>query len=68
MPELRFAVAAQVRHDPHPALGHMRDDLSPAAAALGEAVQERDRRTVAGDKVAQPGIPSVENHSSMVWM
>ena len=68
MTKLGFAVTAQVRHDPRPAQRHVRDELAPAAAALGEAVEERDRRAVAGDKVAQPGVPSVQNHHSILWM
>ena len=64
--ELGFAVTPQVGHDPFPALWHVRDELAPAAAALGEAVEERDRRPVAGHKVAQPGVPSVQNHDSIV--
>ena len=45
---LRLAVTAEVRHDPSPTFGHLRDDLPPAAAALSETVQECHRRSVAG--------------------
>src|SRR5439155_11581065 len=60
--DLRLAVAAKVWHDPSPALRHMRDDLVPAAAALGEAVQERHRRAGARHYVAQPDVLSRQNH------
>src|SRR5205814_5395943 len=63
---LRFPVAPEVGHDPSPAFGHSRDELAPAAAALRETVQKGDRRAVAGDKVAQPGVLTLQNHDSIL--
>ncbi len=67
MPHLRFAVAPEVGHDPLPARGHLGDELAPAPSGLGEAVEERHRRAVAGDKVAQPDVLTLQNHDSILW-
>ena len=66
MPDLRLAVAAEIGDDPPIALRHLGHQLAPAAAALCEAMQERHRPALAGDKVAQAGVPNVQNHDSIL--
>ena len=63
---LRFAVAAKVGHDPTPAFGDLGDELAPAPSALREAVQQGDRRTGAGHKVAQLYVLTLQNHDSIL--
>ena len=56
------AMAAEVGQHPFPAGRHQRDDLVPARAALGEAVEQRDRRTFADHLIVESDIISFENH------
>jgi hypothetical protein len=61
-------MSAKIWHDPHPAVGHSGNDLEPAAPALCEPVQKRDRRALAAHEVAQSDALTIENHMQIVWM
>ena len=56
------AMAAEVGQHPFPAGRHQRDDLVPAPAALGEAMEQCDRRTFADHLIVELDVISFENH------
>jgi hypothetical protein len=57
----RLAMAAQVRCKPFVALGHGRDDLSPAAPTLGEAMQEGDGRAFTFHEIVEAHVGALQN-------
>ena len=64
-----IAMTAQVWHHPPPAIGHLRDDLVPAAPALGEPVKQGDRRTFADHLIVEANVSAFQNHDmQIVWM
>jgi hypothetical protein len=62
-------VATEVRQHPPPAGRHQRDDLAPAIAVLGKAVEQRYRRTFADHLIVEPDVRFFENpHRQILWM
>ena len=62
------AVAAKVGHHPPPAAGHVGDDLVPAAPALGESVENGDRRTFADHLIVESNVGPFQKHRQILWM
>jgi hypothetical protein len=57
-------MAPKVGHNPLPTGGHGRDELLPAATALGEAVEKGDRRAFAGDYIVEANVGTLQNRHS----
>ena len=62
-PDLGRAMAAEVGEHPLPAGRHQGNDFVPGPAALGEAMEERNRRAIADHLIVEPNVIShFENH------
>jgi hypothetical protein len=63
------AMTAQIGNQPLPAIRHLRDDLVPAAPGLGEAMEQRHRRTFADHLIVESNVsPLYDSHKQIVWM